>query len=139
MIRIEPVVLVEVAEEIAFADKGRRADDSMAEESVFACRIRKLYHVDSALTDGRLYFFRCVGFVDDDQMLDVSVALICNAFDRAHNAGIAGCGRDNRDKGIGAHSKSLFSERLLAGAVSYTQHHGDAILASHFSHVSCYD
>ena len=79
----------------------------MAKEPVFSRRIGKFHYVDIALSDGRLYFGRRIRLVDDDEMLDILVALVGDTFDRAKDTGIAGCRRDNCDERIRAHSKNL--------------------------------
>jgi len=107
MVQVEPIVLVKITEEISPPEKGRCSNDAMAKEPVFSRRVGKFYYVDIALPDGRLYFGRRVGLVDDNEMLDIFVALIGDAFDRAKDTSIAGCRRDNCDERIRAHSKNL--------------------------------
>src|SRR4249919_3401611 len=92
----------------------------MTKETVFSRRIRELDHIDLALTDSRLCIGWRIRLVDNDEMLDVLITLISDALDRAQDTGIAGCGRDNRDKGIDAHSKGLRTLNISRlGRISY--------------------
>src|ERR1017187_4537485 len=122
MVGIDPIVLIEEAIEVALTQKYRRAIYAMAVEAVPTSRIREFDHIDLVLADDGFYPRRCLDVIDDDQVLDILVALSSDAFDRAQDTRIAGCRRHNRDEWLAhthrARPDAFDPVRLISAAVN---------------------
>ena len=85
MVRVEPIVLIEKAEEVTLTKKNRCAIDAIAEIAIFPGSIRQFNYIDVVLPDCRFYFGRRLRIVDNNKMLDRLIALIGYTLDCAQD------------------------------------------------------
>ena len=76
MVRVEPIVLVEKAEEVTLTKENRCAIDAMAEIVIFPGSIRQFNYIDILLPNRDFYFGRRIRIVENNEMLDRLIALI---------------------------------------------------------------